>query len=301
MLGTFLNIGTIRNILLLLAALIIASAGGRVGAQEPEKPATGKRSLNEPIGDVATPVDDYVPPERIASKAFGPPPDAKRLTKSNLWIDRAKSRVYFDGYVAMRDGPLEMFACPAGTKEHESVIATLPKSREVHAALLAIKATPGAPVSFDPKFVPATGQRIRVWVCWRDKQGKFKVTDGRKWIAKSGTKESMKSEWVFAGSGFWTDESDGRKHYLADSGDMICVSNFSSAMLDVNIASSAEADRLQFSPFTERIPKRFTPVRIVLVPIPYADRKTAAERAVDPDRPPSEEVLPPVAKKDPSK
>ena len=40
----------------------------------------------------------------------------------------------------MREGPLEMFACPSGTKEHESVVAVLSKSREIHAALLAIGA-----------------------------------------------------------------------------------------------------------------------------------------------------------------
>ena len=78
----------------------------------------------------------------------------------------------------------------------------------------------------------------------------------------------MKPDWVFGGSGFWKDESTGREFYRADSGDMICVSNFSSAMLDVPIASSAEANELEYVPYTSRIPKRGTPVRLVLVPIP---------------------------------
>jgi hypothetical protein len=97
----------------------------------------------------------------------------------------------------------------------------------------------------------------------------------------------MSSEWVFSGSGFWEDPSDGRKYYRADSGDMICVSNFSTAMMDVNVASSAEADQLLYSPFTERIPERFMPVRLVLVPIP----DKAAKSGVDPNQPPSEKVL----------
>ncbi len=295
---------------LVLAFFCLIAGTGRCGAQttdpskaeeiKPDGPTGKRRSLTEPLEKIATPVDDYVTPDMVAAKAFGPPPEAKQLTKSHLWIDRKKSRVYFDGYVAMRDGPLEMFACPMGTKEHESVIGTLPKASEVHAALLAINAIPGAPVSFLPKFVPASGQRIRVWVCWRDQEGKFHVIDGRKWVQKSGTKESMNSEWVFAGSGFWEDPSDGHKYYRADSGDMICVSNFSTAMLDVNIASSAESDQLQFSPFTERIPERFTPVRVVLVPIPDADgkaksesdRKDSGPSQVDPNEPPTEAVLP---------
>jgi hypothetical protein len=271
---------------------LASSVGHAQSADSPgDKPTSKPRpSLTEPLGDIATPVDDYVTPDMVARKAFQPPPDAKPLTPSNLWVDRKKGRVYLDGYVAMRDGPLEMFACPMGTKEHESVIGTLAKASQVHAALLAIGATPGSPVQFLPEFVPATGQRIRVWVCWRDNEGRFHVTDARRWVQKTGTKESMSSEWVFAGSGFWEDPSDGRKYYRADSGDMICVSNFSTAMLDINVASSAEADQLLYSPFTERIPERFMPIRLVLVPIPDKDDE-AAKSKVDPNQPPSEKVL----------
>lgn len=286
----------IRVLAVLVAAcqlMVVASALGHAQSADSsgDNPSSEPRpSLTEPLGDIATPVDDYVTPDMVASKAFEPPPDAKALTSSNLWVDRKKRRVYLDGYVAMRDGPLEMFACPMGTKEHESVIGTMAKASQVHAALLAIGATPGQPVQFLPEFVPATGQRIRVWVCWRDKEGKFHATDARRWVQKTGTKQSMTSEWVFAGSGFWEDPSDGRKYYRADSGDMICVSNFSTAMLDINVASSAAADRLMFSPFTERIPERFTPIRLVLVPIPEKDAP-AAKSNVDPNRPPSEKVL----------
>ncbi len=102
----------------------------------------------------------------------------------------------------MQDGPLEMFACPIGTKEHESVIGSLARSSEVHAALLAVAAQPGTPVSYVPKFVPATGQRIRVWVCYWDDQGKFQVSDARRWIKNAKTKKQMEPDWVFAGSGF---------------------------------------------------------------------------------------------------
>ncbi len=285
-----------RVLAALLAAghcILVAGTFGQAQSTDStnDTPATKPRpSLTEPVGDIATPVDDYVTPDMVAKKAFEPPPGAKPLTKSNLWVDRKQGRVYLDGYVAMRDGPLEMFACPMGTKEHESVIGTLAKASEVHAALLAVNATPGTPVQFLPEFVPASGQRIRVWVCWRDAENKFHVTDAHRWVQKSGTKESMTSEWVFAGSGFWQDPTDGRKYYRADSGDMICVSNFSTAMLDINVASSAEADQLVYSPYTERIPQRFLPVRLILVPIPDKDDK-GAKPTVNPNQPPEESVL----------
>jgi hypothetical protein len=207
--------------------------------------------------------------EEVAGKAFLPPPGAKLLSKTGrLWIDRKLDRVYVDGYVAMKRGPLEMFACPVGTKEHESIVATLAKSREVHAALLAIDASPGTPVRFRPEFVPPTGQVIRVWVCWYDSNDQFQSVDAREWIEDLETEKAMTAEWVFSGSGFWQDPEDKREYYQADSGDMICVSNFSSAMMDVAISSSADADSLRFVPMESKIPDRGTPVRLVLVPVP---------------------------------
>ena len=227
-------------------------------------------SISDPLTnqEKQAPVDERVTPDKIAAKAFAPPADAKAISKQNLWVDRKLERVYIDGYVAMNDGPLEMFACPAGTKEHESVVATLPKAAEVHAALLAIGAQVGTPVSYDPTFVPATGQRIRVWVCYYDSDGAFKAVDARQWIVKVGTKDVLEDDWVFSGSTVWKDPADGRNYYQADGGDMICVSNFSTAMMDIPVASSADTDSLGFSPYTERIPERGTPVRLVLQPIP---------------------------------
>lgn len=269
------------------------------------------RSLSDPLTEQeqVTPVDTYVSPDEIVRGAFEAPPGAKVLSKRNVWIDRDKQRVYADGYVAMKEGPLEMFACPMGTKEHESIIGSLAHASELHAALLAIGARPGTPVQYLPKFVPATGQRIRVWVCYRGSDGMFHAVDARRWVRKAGTDEQMDTDWVFAGSGFWKDPQDGREFYQADSGDMICVSNFSTAMLDVPIDSSAAADDLQFTPFTERIPDRGTPVRLVLVPIPIPsdtpkepvvpdDPKLEEPKKIDPDAAPTVEILPMKPKKE---
>lgn len=232
-------------------------------------------------------------PKELAAKAFAPPPGTRSLSKNtNLWVDLKRRRVYADGYVAMREGPLEMFACPTGTKEHESVVATLAKANEVHASLLAVGAEPGTPVRFNPEFVPPTGQQIRVWVTWQDMGGKFQVTDARQWIRNVKTKEPMQPEWVFSGSGFWKDPVDGREYYQADSGDMICVSNFSTAMMDLPFASSADAGSLLFEPITERIPEVGTPVRLVLVPLPIPrdEPQPGAEREAK--QPPTAKILP---------
>lgn len=267
---------------------------------EPPKPRSLADELDEaaPPDDAAeaatreilAPLDDdpqWRADERAAA-AFADPPSARRLTKqSRLWIDRQTERVYVDGYVTLREGFLEMFACPVGTKEHESIVATLARSQEVHTALLAVGATPGTPVQYDPQFVPPTGQAIRVWVSWRDGDGEFRLADARDWVQDSQSGENLRENWVFGGSGFWQDPDDGNEYYMAESGDMICVSNFSSAMLDVPFRSSADADSLLFVPATERLPALGTPVRLVLTPIPSDDPDGEAALV-----PPGPETLP---------
>ena len=239
----------------------------------------------------------YVSPATITRRALDPPPGGAAISKDHLWIDAKNKRVILDGYVAMTDGPLEMFACPEGTKEHESIIGTLARSKEVHAALLAVGAMRGTPVEFLPKFVPATGQRIRLWVCYRDEDGNFKAVDGRRWVKKANTGKQMEPDWVFSGSGFWKDPESGKEYYRADSGDMICVSNFNSAMMDVPVASSAEAGDLLYLPFTERIPPQGTPLRLVLIPIPLpTDNPVKPGTQPDTKTPPTKSIMPLKAK-----
>lgn len=78
----------------------------------------------------------------------------------------------------------------------------------------------------------------------------------------------MQADWVFAGSGFFTDEDTGKKYYLAEDGDVICVANFPDAMIDIAVKSSADAAAgLMFEAYTERLPPKGTPVWLELVPV----------------------------------
>jgi len=237
----------------------------------------------------------YEDPSDQVRATLADPPGGKRISKqSQVWVDVKNHRVFVDGYVSLRDAPLEMFACPAGTKEHESIVGTVAKSNEVHAALLAIGAMPGTPVQFDPKYVSATGQRIRVWILYRDADGKFKTADARSWVRLGDTDKALEMDWVFAGSTTWIDPEDGKAHYQANSGEMICVSNFSTAMLDLPIESSASNGQQQFMAFTDRIPANLTPVRLMLVPIPIPSDTPAdpASATPNPDQTPDESLLP---------
>jgi hypothetical protein len=202
-------------------------------------------------------------PKRAAAKD---PPGMKRLVPDqDVWIDVANHRVVLDGTICLREGQLEMFACPKGTKEHESVVAVETKMYVVHAALLAVGAQPGKPVEFQPTYKSATGAEIEVGLIWNDTDGVHRER-AQNWVRNIRTGKPLEYPWVFAGSGFWVDETTGEKSYLAESGDFICVSNFPSAMLDLPVESSQANENLVYQAYTERIPPLGTRVRLVLTP-----------------------------------
>jgi hypothetical protein len=183
-----------------------------------------------------------------------------------VWIDKKGHRVVTVGQVCQRRAPLEMFACPVGTKEHEAVVAIPAKAMLLHAALLAVGAEAGKPVQFQPKYISASGTTIDVSVRWKDNKGKIQSARAQDWVRNIKTRKPMEYDWVFAGSNFWTDDRTGKENYEADSGDLICVSNFPSAMLDLPVESSQSDAELMFEAFTERIPALGTPVTVILKP-----------------------------------
>jgi len=191
-------------------------------------------------------------------------PDLKRLSLTeDVWVDPGRKEVVVGGRIAIDRGPIEFFACPEGTKEHESIVATKASARLVHAALLAIGLEPGTPVSFDPEYVAATGPRVLVRVRWTEADGRSTSVDGREWVRNTRTGAALDTDWVFAGSSFWTDPADGTEYYQADGGDLICVSNFPTAMLDLPVESSQSNEALLFEAFAGRVPPRGTAVELI--------------------------------------
>lgn len=216
----------------------------------------------EPGSDAPAP-----PPAEAATKRPDRHPELKRLSRAEeVWVDRAKKQVVVGGRVVLDKGPIEVFACVEKTKEHEAVIATRSTARLVHAALLAIGLEPGSPVSFDPEYVAAKGPKVRVRLRWKDAAGKEQEAEAREWIRNHATGKPLEGDWVFAGSAFWKDPADGTEYYQADGGDVICVSNFPTAMLDLPFESSQQNAELVYEAFEGRVPPRDTEVDIILSP-----------------------------------
>jgi hypothetical protein len=193
-----------------------------------------------------------------------------------LEIDGMTRRVVVASTVCLRKGPLEGLLTRAKKKEHEYVLAADIDARHLHTALTLAGAKPGSPVQFQPKYQPATGTGIRLTLRY-PKGGKTVTVPAGEWIRHSKTRKAMEGDWVFAGSRFVPDPEEAtRQFYIANHGDVICVCNMESALLDLPIPSPKRFDARLYEADAERIPEIGTKVEVILEPI--LDKKGAARR-----------------------
>ncbi|MBW3541471.1 MAG: hypothetical protein KY476_14485 [Planctomycetes bacterium] len=309
--------------------------------------------------DEPKPASPATPAAESGGNAKPPAAGESELTPLNkqgtVLLDRQGKRLRINAKVVLREGTLEMLLCKKQTKEHESILAVDAQAYVIHAGLLALGAKTGTPVQFlRPKpggepgefiedFRPPTGQKIEIYVQWRDAEGRLRREDARRWmrhatrrffgealdklpaitLPKDGelrydprNKEltwygimseaerdrllalskddayrkavrslfdrsqlrPMEADFVFVGSGFYI-EPDGTRYYQAEGGDVICVANFPTAMIDVAARSSASGDEnLLFEAWTERIPPLETEVTLELVPVFEKDEPAPDEK-----------------------
>jgi hypothetical protein len=194
-----------------------------------------------------------------------------------VWLDKKNKQVVLKGKVAVREGNLEMLACPQQTKEYESIIAiTSRKMENVHAGLIALGAEAGHTAKYDTEFHPPTGTPIEVTIRWTDKEGKKHEARGQDWVRNLKTGKPLEYHWVFAGSRFMENPETHEKRYGANDGDFASVVNFNDSMLDLAFESPKDWSEHVFEPFTERIPPKGTEVELVLTP--KADKKGAEKK-----------------------
>jgi len=242
------------------------------------KPVPGSAFPDIPFKEPPKEEEQEKPPD-LGPPLVDRPEDLTRLhPEYPVWIDRKGGRVVLMGGVCLRQSPLELFACLRGSKEHESVLSIPTKASFVHAGLLAVGAEPGAPAVFQPKYVPARGTEIEVTLAWKDAKGRRQTARAQDWVRDAKTQKALAYPWVFAGSRIVTNTVTGQVAYQADrEGDLICVSNFPAAVLDLPIPSSASNEELMFEAFTEHIPAKGTPVTVLLTPKPAKPDKPPAK------------------------
>ncbi|MEZ6074016.1 MAG: YdjY domain-containing protein [Pirellulales bacterium] len=271
----------------MLLPVVLGCGVGRIPQLAADDAVVAPNSSADASSDTALPEENTLPQdeppnveaiaEQLATDAAKSGEQRRRLDpRYDVWVDMNRHHVILLGEVCLREGGLEMLACLRGTKEHESILSVNTEAYLVHAALLAVGAEAGNPVEFRPEYKAATGSEVDVALYWTDAEGNRQRQWAREWIRGFGTGETLAVPWVFGGSGYWVDEvvdpatgeQKVRRHYKAEEGDLICVSNFPSAMLDLPIESSQSAEALLFEAFTERIPPLGTKVAMVLIPRP---------------------------------
>ena len=196
------------------------------------------------------------------ASARGSEPEAQGKVveyQPGLRIDFPRKCVEVDCLCVLREGPLELFVCSIGTREHESILATRVRPLHIFQALGLIGLEPGSPVRFDPKteqVLPPHGTRLRLDVRFHEKD-ELKVVPARSLMIDLHTERAPENlRWVFAGSHHY---EQGR--FGADSdGTIACVVDFANALIAVDALHSSSNDALWLGANPRRVPPVGTPV-----------------------------------------
>ena len=227
---------------------------GRAAAQDAEAEADAP---TPPEDETVLPAPKLPDPE--GARAL-PPPD-------RVWYDPDQHLVYVDGYVSLREGYPGDVCVPGGHEGARVGRGGEHAGRDRPRGAAGVGAVEGHPVQYKPRFAPPEGTEIEIEVRWLDPQGEWQSARAQEWVRDVETKKPMELPWVFAGQRILDRRIDRQVVLHGRGGDFICVSNFTTATLDVPIESSQSNEGLLFEANTDRIPELGTPVRLVLKPV----------------------------------
>lgn len=234
-------------------------------------------------GDPVTPV---VPASAAAPVAAGPPASAAAEPRIGLVrLDPARRQVSFEAEVCLREGMLEFLICAWDTKKHESILHTKARASHLHAALLLLGLSAGKPARWsgedeDARFLPPAGAGLEIALLWKDKDGKLKRAEAFEWIrGAQGRKFTPPKEWVFVGSDILP---DGR-YWGELEGEVVSVSNFASAVIDVPFESSNKDAMRDMCANTAAIPPVGTKVDVIVTALPNAEKAPHARATLEID------------------
>jgi hypothetical protein len=197
-----------------------------------------------------------------AEESQGPRRDVQEF-QPGLLLDWSNRSVEILAKVVLRKGSLELLACSSRSKEHESVLATIPRPLHIMQAMGLIGLEPGAPMRFDPATertsVP-TGEPLELRVRYLEGGLEFTVP-AEFWLREVKTgKPPDPLPWVFSGS---RNLSDGR--FAADvDGTVAAVVDFDTSLISVGALHSADNDALWLEAHTEAIPPLGTECRLIV-------------------------------------
>ena len=184
------------------------------------------------------------------------------------WQER---EVEVAGVVVLREGMLELFACSADTREHESIMRISARPAHVYQALGLLGLEPGSPPRWDPEAergFPATGPRLRLRVRYQ-REGRLHTDGIHRWMWNIMADEpAPPTQWVFSGS---LRDDQGRMAVDFE-GTVVCVVDFQAALISLPQSYSDSNEDLWLRPHAERIPPLGSPCVLLIQAVPESLR-----------------------------
>lgn len=206
-------------------------------------------------------------------------PDASALKKLNpgvfdlrgVTLDNSRQSVSFPAAVNMTSNLVEYVVVCDDGKTHESLLKTSVEPRDIHVAMLLIGAE-GAPpqqAANPDKDKVLQGDKARVWIHWRSKDGENERVRAEELIRNEQTKRPMKpGDWVYNGSWIF----NGR--FVAQTERSIISIIFDRDAL-MNSAHPQRGDDEIWFANPKRIPKLDHPVRVEIELLKNDEQKTS--------------------------
>ncbi len=213
-------------------------------------------------------------------------PASKVVKIGKVRVDLKKREVSFDSAVCLEEGALEFLLVQWQSKTHESILHTEAKASHIHAGLLMLGLTAGKPARWSGRqiggrFLPPAGAGVKVKMVWEDADGKVRSCAAGEWLSgQEGQKIQRPDHWVFVGS----DILPGGRYWAELDGEIISLTNFASAVLDVPFRSTSVNDLRGIFANTNVVPATGTQVEVVITPVPGAEKALDARETVEVDR-----------------
>ncbi len=198
-----------------------------------------------------------------AQSPAGPSVSKAKLFAPGVRIDWTNRRVEVDAVVVLRQGALELIACSPQTREHESIFAVEARLLNVFQAMGLIGLEPGSPLHYDEKnqrWIEPMGHALGISV-------RFEKDDRRvdwpieRWLLRTDTdKVPDQLPWIFTGSA----RTEGGRLAADDEGTLICVVDFTSALIAVGDRHTADDQQLWLRANTKVIPPIGTKCTLII-------------------------------------
>ena len=206
-------------------------------------------------------------------------------------VDTKAREVRLEGEVCLRQGSLELLACSPGTREHESIVVLKAKPSHVVFALALLGLAPGQPcyMTEGGSFSPPGGTVVDVTARFTATRpgGKTETVEVPAWklLKPAGSESALERpvQWVYVGR-----PSEAALRAADQEGTVVCLSNFTEAVLDVPFESTNINAELLYEANPAVVPPVKTPIELILRPTPerVLPRKVECEVVLRKGQPP---------------